>query len=135
MSRLLTQNALEKKALRPSNLAWSAYELEIHTKPNVSQNVNALRGRIFPPHAVAAAGKKRDTIVVFAEEKEGQAAKDAGADVVGGAALATQVFETFFPFSIGLFANSLVLSVLTISLCTRFWKAKWCPQSSLHIPA
>lgn len=80
-----------RKALRPSNLDWSAYELEIHTKPNPSQNVNTIRGRVFPPHAFVGSGKKKDTIVVFAEENAAQAAKDAGADVVGGASLATQV--------------------------------------------
>lgn len=75
---------------KPDNEPWAAFELMIKTRPNLSQNVNALRGRVFPPFEVYT-NKKKDKIVVFAEGADAEAAKAAGAHVVGSAELVQQV--------------------------------------------
>jgi hypothetical protein len=78
------------QASRPDNEPWAAFEVEIHTKPNASQNLNALRGRIFPPFEVYT-NKKKDRIVVFAEGEHAEAARAAGAYLVGSQDLVQQV--------------------------------------------
>ncbi|GAA99032.1 uncharacterized protein L969DRAFT_14580 [Mixia osmundae IAM 14324] len=70
----------------------TSYEIRIHTRLAHTQNVNALRGRLFLPHQ-AANPKKRETVLVFAEGAEAEAARQAGADIVGGGELGEEILQ------------------------------------------
>ncbi|CEQ40613.1 SPOSA6832_02248, partial [Sporobolomyces salmonicolor] len=78
--------------------AWSpatpnaAYEINITTKPSGTIQLNALRGRVFLPHSCASA-TKTSFIVVFAQGPAAQAARDAGADLVGGEELIDKILN------------------------------------------
>ncbi|BGP54981.1 hypothetical protein JCM8202_003491 [Rhodotorula sphaerocarpa] len=61
----------------------AAYEINVTTKTSGTIQLNALRGRVFLPHSCASA-TKHSTLVVFASGSAAQAARDAGADHVGG---------------------------------------------------
>ena len=75
--------------LSTTTQAWSpatpnaAYEINVTTKTSGTIQLNALRGRVFLPHSCASA-TKQSTLVVFASGQAAQAAREAGADVVGG---------------------------------------------------
>ncbi|GAA5994333.1 mitochondrial 54S ribosomal protein uL1m MRPL1 [Rhodotorula paludigena] len=70
----------------------AAYEINITTKPSNSIQLNALRGRVFLPHSCASATKSA-TLVVFASGAQAQAAREAGADVVGGEELIDRILN------------------------------------------
>ncbi|GAA5863159.1 hypothetical protein JCM1840_002490 [Sporobolomyces johnsonii] len=78
--------------------AWSpttpnaAYEINVTTKPSGTIQLNALRGRVFLPHSCASATKK-SYVVVFAQGPAAQAARDAGADLVGGEELVKDILN------------------------------------------
>ncbi|GAA5914770.1 hypothetical protein JCM6882_002738 [Rhodosporidiobolus microsporus] len=78
--------------------AWSplspnaAYEINITTKPSATIQLNALRGRVFLPHSCSSA-TKQTTLVVFASGQAAQAARAAGADVVGGEELIDKILN------------------------------------------
>ncbi|BGP15128.1 hypothetical protein JCM10213_006539 [Rhodosporidiobolus nylandii] len=78
--------------------AWSptspnaAYEINITTKPAATIQLNALRGRVFLPHSCASSTKS-STLVVFASGAAAQAARAAGADVVGGEELIDKIMN------------------------------------------
>ncbi|KAM0746029.1 ribosomal protein L1 [Meredithblackwellia eburnea MCA 4105] len=70
----------------------SAYELTITTKPSPSIQLNALRGRVFLPHSAQSLTKK-PFILVFASGAQAVAAREAGADLVGGEELVKGLLE------------------------------------------
>ncbi|GAA5860531.1 hypothetical protein JCM8547_000332 [Rhodosporidiobolus lusitaniae] len=78
--------------------AWSpatpnaAYEINIITKPAATIQLNALRGRVFLPHSCASSTKS-STLVVFASGQAAQAARAAGADIVGGEELIDKILN------------------------------------------
>ncbi|GAA6014863.1 hypothetical protein JCM10207_002205 [Rhodosporidiobolus poonsookiae] len=70
----------------------AAYEINITTKPAATIQLNALRGRVFLPHSCASA-TKHSVLVVFASGQTAQAARAAGADVVGGEELIDKILN------------------------------------------
>ncbi|GAA5970698.1 hypothetical protein JCM11641_007403 [Rhodosporidiobolus odoratus] len=78
--------------------AWSpttpnaAYEINITTKPSSAIQLNALRGRVFLPHSCASSTKS-SILVVFASGADAQAARAAGADLVGGEELIDKILN------------------------------------------
>ncbi|GAA5963832.1 hypothetical protein JCM3765_004033 [Sporobolomyces pararoseus] len=70
----------------------AAYEINITTKPSSAIQLNALRGRVFLPNSCQSSTKS-SLLVVFASGQAAQAAKKAGADVVGGEELIDQILN------------------------------------------
>lgn len=70
----------------------AAYEINIQTKPAQTIQLNALRGRVFLPHSCASSTKST-LLVVLASGAQATAARNAGADVVGGEELIDKILN------------------------------------------
>ncbi|SCV70796.1 BQ2448_3558 [Microbotryum intermedium] len=70
----------------------AAFEINITTKPIATVQLNALRGRVFLPHSCMSATKST-LLVVFASGPAAAAARQAGADVVGGEELIPKILN------------------------------------------
>ncbi|BGP23951.1 50S ribosomal protein l1 [Rhodotorula toruloides] len=67
-----------------------AYDINVQVKPTGTIQLNAIRGRAFLPHSCANKAK-HDVLVVFASGKQAEAARQAGADIVGGQELVDDI--------------------------------------------
>ncbi|KAL7338950.1 ribosomal protein [Rhodotorula toruloides] len=67
-----------------------SYDINVQVKPTGTIQLNAIRGRAFLPHSCANS-TKHEVIVVFASGKQAEAARQAGADIVGGQELVDDI--------------------------------------------
>ncbi|BGO98648.1 hypothetical protein NBRC10513v2_003042 [Rhodotorula toruloides] len=67
-----------------------SYDINVQVKPTGTIQLNAIRGRAFLPHSCANS-TKHEVIVVFASGKQAEAARQAGADIVGGQELVDEI--------------------------------------------
>ncbi|KDE08991.1 50S ribosomal protein L1 [Microbotryum lychnidis-dioicae p1A1 Lamole] len=90
-SMILKEAARTLQALSPTT-PNAAFEINITTKPVATVQLNALRGRVFLPHSCMSATKST-LLVVFASGPAAAAARQAGADVVGGEELIPKILN------------------------------------------
>lgn len=92
---------LTSRLTRADRVLWDAqawtplqpnlsYDINVQVKPTGTIQLNAIRGRAFLPHSCANS-TKHEVIVVFASGKQAEAARQAGADIVGGQELVDDI--------------------------------------------